>query len=120
MGIQITVCLLISQNMLIDPLMANAYLLAFFQPSRNLFWTPILPQFLFHLFPDLCRNTFCRRNLRTPFTGFFMRLPRTIASFTHVFGKFSTDCRFMHFKFFRYFRLTVPYSLQRRNLVSLF
>src|SRR3972149_11746371 len=120
MGIQVAACLLISQNVLIDPLMTNSYLLAFFKPSRNLFRTPILAQFLFYHFPGLCRNPFHGCGVPSSFAGFFICLFRTIASFTRISAQFSANCRFMYLKFFGYFCRAVLHSLQCRNLVSLF
>ena len=44
MPIQITTCLFVLQNILIDPFMTEANLLLLFQSARDLFRTPILSQ----------------------------------------------------------------------------
>ena len=118
MGLKAASRLFIGQNVLIYPFKADLDTLAFFKPSRYLFWTPIFSQPFLDYSPGCCQDPWLC--FRSAIDRFFVCLLRTIATLTCIPIQFAINGGSMNSNRLCDFASTMSRCLQFINLVSLF
>src|SRR5215207_7249525 len=117
MPIQVTTTLFVFEDVLIDPFMTAANPLLLYQPARDLFRTPVLPQQCFHYRPRFGGDSGHR--FRPPFHRQILRLLRTITALTSVASQFAANSGFVYINHFCNLCTRMTCFLKRINLVSL-
>jgi len=116
-SVEVSACLLILQNILIDPFMTDTNPFFLFQPARDLFRAPILSQQPLHPHPCLGRNP--GYTFLSAFHRQAVSLLRTIAASPSISLQFAAHAGFMDSDHLRNLRTRMSGFLQRINLVSL-